>query len=59
MKDLFSAVLLVFFLAVTLYGLFSLGKDNSSSLAGAATAIGMVGTLLSLVVAVVLVLGNE
>ena len=59
MKDAFSVALIAFFSIVTLIGLELLGHGSTSAYAIAAAALGMIGTTVSLGVAIVLVLGGN
>ena len=58
-KDVFSIALVVFFSIVTFVGLELLGHGSTSVFAIAAATFGLIGTFVSLGVAIVLVLGSN
>jgi small neutral amino acid transporter SnatA (MarC family) len=58
-KDVFAVALLLFFLIVTLAGLYMLNHGNRSTLATALSAVGITGGVLSLAVAVSLILSGD
>ena len=51
-KDAFATALLVFFLGVALFGLYLLGRGDTSNLAIGAAVFGIIGDLLSLILVV-------
>lgn len=59
LKDLLSVALLILFSVITFVGIYMLDSGAKSTIAIAATTGGIIGVLLSLVVAVILILSNE
>ena len=58
-KDAFAVALLLFFLIVALAGLYMIDHGNESTLPTVLVAVGFIGGVVSLVIAVTLILGNE
>jgi small neutral amino acid transporter SnatA (MarC family) len=58
-KDAFAVALVVFFLIVAFAGLYMLDKGNTSTFAIVASVAGITGGIVALVVAVLLILGDE
>jgi len=58
-NDVLAVAMLVFFLSVMFVGLYSLGKMHSSTIALDASVVGIIGTIVSLFVAVSLILSES